>query len=42
RREPGLVERAVALRAHVADADRLSAGERALLAEWLDRIAAAR
>ena len=42
RREPGLVERAVALRAHVADADRLSAGERALLAEWLDRIAAVR
>ena len=42
RREPGLVERAVALRAHVADADRLSAGERALLAEWLDRMAAAR
>jgi hypothetical protein len=26
----------------VADADRLSAGERSLLAEWLDRIAAAR
>jgi AcrR family transcriptional regulator len=42
RHEPGLVERAVALRAHVADADRLSAGERSLLAEWLDRIAAAR
>ncbi len=42
RREPGLVERAVALRAHVADADRLSTGERTLLAEWLDRIAAAR
>jgi hypothetical protein len=40
RHEPGLVERAVALRAHVADADRLTAGERALLAEWLDRIAA--
>lgn len=40
--EAGLVERAVALRAHVADADRLSAGERTLLAEWLDRIAAAR
>ncbi|PPF52393.1 TetR family transcriptional regulator [Clavibacter michiganensis] len=42
RHEPGLVERAVALRAHLADADRLSAGERTLLAEWLDRIAAAR
>ncbi|MBE3078582.1 TetR/AcrR family transcriptional regulator [Clavibacter michiganensis subsp. michiganensis] len=42
RHEPGLVERAVALRAHVAGADRLSAGERSLLAEWLDRIAAAR
>jgi AcrR family transcriptional regulator len=42
RHEPGLVERAVALRAHVADADPLSAGERSLLAEWLDRIAAAR
>ncbi|WP_414171597.1 hypothetical protein [Clavibacter tessellarius] len=42
RHEPGLVERAVALRAHVADADRLSSGERSLLAEWLDRIAAAR
>jgi AcrR family transcriptional regulator len=42
RHEPGLVKRAVALRAHVADADRLSAGERSLLAEWLDRIAAAR
>jgi AcrR family transcriptional regulator len=40
RHEPGLVERAVALRAHVADADRLTAGERALLAEWLDRISA--
>jgi AcrR family transcriptional regulator len=39
---PGLVDRAVALRAHVADAERLTAGERALLAEWLDRIAAAR
>jgi AcrR family transcriptional regulator len=38
---PGPVGAAVALRATLADTDAVTAGERGLLEEWLDRIAAA-
>jgi hypothetical protein len=38
---PGPVGAAVALRAALADTDAVTSGERGLLREWLDRIAAA-